>query len=518
MFVRLQGIRRATAVALGALLLMQTTGCSTWRPVTAPTPTELQKNPDAKYLVTTTTERVIELTSIHYRNDSILGISPESPGAPETGVPMSEVATVRKQAFSPVTTVIAGLTLAAVLGLASGGGGSGRSASFNFGSCPLIYSWDGSTWHLDSGTFGGAITPALTRTDLDNLLFARADGGLLRFRMTDEANESEHVDAFTVVAVDHPVGTDVAPDARANNTFHVIRALRAPTAARDFMGRDVLAAVQSPDARSWESIAENRDPQDPVHLRDGLELTFRRPDASDQLQLVVDAQNTEFAAAMMGEMVSAFGSLTAKWYDPATTTAASAPMARAQHAEGFLQVAIWDGTSWRPSGEIWEAGPEVAKRQVLPIDLTGISGGTIRVRLESAPSFWQIDYVGLGPVVNAKVVARDLPTVSVTAPRDADALAHLQEKDGRFLDMERGDTISLAVRDTAGPPAAGMTRAYLARTSGWYRIHGRDDQAPDIATLTALGEGPHGAAKLAVTRMNQLLSAAKAGATRASPR
>ena len=221
---------------------------------------------------------------------------------------------------------------------------------------------------------------------------------------------------------------------------------------------------------------------------------------------------------MMGEMVSAFGSLTAKWYDPATTTAASAPMARAQHAEGFLQVAIWDGTSWRPSGEIWEAGPEVAKRQVLPIDLTGISGGTIRVRLESAPSFWQIDYVGLGPVVNAKVVARDLPTVSVTAPRDADALAHLQEKDGRFLDMERGDTISLAVRDTAGPPAAGMTRAYLARTSGWYRIHGRDDQAPDIATLTALGEGPHGTAKLAVTRMNQLLSAAKAGATRASPR
>ena len=36
-------------------------------------------------------------------------------------------------------------------------------------SCPLVYSWDGEGWRLDSGTFGGAIFQPLARTDVDNL-------------------------------------------------------------------------------------------------------------------------------------------------------------------------------------------------------------------------------------------------------------------------------------------------------------------------------------------------------------
>lgn len=49
-------------------------------------------------------------------------------------------------------------------------------------SCPLIYSWGGLAWHLGPGTFGGANAPALARIDLDNLLVACADLGLLQFR------------------------------------------------------------------------------------------------------------------------------------------------------------------------------------------------------------------------------------------------------------------------------------------------------------------------------------------------
>jgi hypothetical protein len=46
------------------------------------------------------------------------------------------------------------------------------------GNCPRIYSWDGTTWRLDSGTYAGAIMPALARTDVDNLDFAQSEGGI----------------------------------------------------------------------------------------------------------------------------------------------------------------------------------------------------------------------------------------------------------------------------------------------------------------------------------------------------
>lgn len=79
-----------------------------------------------------------------------------------------------------------------------------------------------------------------------------------------------------------------------------------------------------------------------------------------------------------------------------------------------------------------------------------------------------------------------------------------------MLDMERGDVVALTVKDAAAP-ARGMTRSYLLRSSGWYQVHGRDHDEPITATLGALAQ-PNGAARLAVTRLNEVLAAAAANA------
>ncbi len=511
---RIHGNRRVVIGIVGALFCLQTSGCYNWRVAPIPGP-EAKTDTQAEYEMTTRDGRTTRLVAVHIRHDSLFG-TPRGAGKEEVGVPTSQITVLKLQKFNTlatlgtaalVTLVLGAAAVAASDGLSFGPGGSGGSyfgSGTNF-SCPLVYSWDGQRYHLDSGTFGGAITPALARTDLDNLMYVRPEHGVLRFLLTDEANETEHIDAFTVVAVDHPAGTEIAPDARANGTFHVLQGMVAPVAARDFMGRDALAQVTSLDGRSWESRIDGRNPDNAAHLRDGLELSFARPSGNRAL-LVLDAQNTPWAAQLMGEMVSAFGRETAKWYSPTTSAAASLPLAHAQHAEGFLAASIWDGKAWRPAGEIWEAGPEVAKRQVLPVDLDGINGDTIRIRIESAPSFWLIDAARLAPVTTAVVIARDLPIHTAAAPRTATALAQLSTKDGAYLDMEQGDTVRVTVRDTLSRPSHGMVRSYLARTTGWYRIHGRDNADPDMAVLAELARGPHGGARVAVTRLNEALA------------
>ncbi len=117
-----------------------------------------------------------------------------------------------------------------------------------------------------------------------------------------------------MVAVDYPAGTDVAPD-----------------------------------VPIWESETNGCDPNNTAHLRDGLELTFARRGQSDRLQLVLDAQNTEWGSALMGALVSAHGSLTGPGYDPGASPAASAPIVQALDHLLTAQFTIGRGGSVRYS-------------------------------------------------------------------------------------------------------------------------------------------------------------------------
>lgn len=506
------------------LLAAGSLACSKWSPVTTPSAAAPATDTLARYRVTTRDAVEWEFTSLFFRNDSLLGTQ-LTRGLPRLpGVAVRDIAKVERRKFDGVATGALVGSMAVLMAMVAATTvddfGSGGTWTLGSGSgsmsCPLIYSWDGTAWRLDSGTFGGAITPALARTDMDNLLHARPFDGILAFRMTAEAPETEHVDAITVLAVDHPHGTTVAPDARANTTYHVIGDLYAPIAARDRMRPDVLSQLAAVDGIVWEPRLDGRDPDNSAHLRDGIELTFTRPAGDAPLQLVIDGQNTAWAAFLMGEMVAAHGHLTSTWYDPATTVAASAPMVQAQRELGFLTVLIWDGSTWRHAGEVWEAGPEVTKRQVLPIDVRGIPGTTLRIRLESAPAFWTIDFVGLGPRMATPVTAHTLQTISVTSERFADGFARLAAADGAMLDMEQGDVVGITVAD-APPAAPGMTRSYLLRSTGWYRVHGRDHEPPMVATLAGLADAD-GPARLALLRLNEALARVTASANDARQR
>ncbi len=518
---------RALLLSTGLLFVVESTGCTSWQTSPMPKPNDTIAA-EKRYEVKTADGQIWHLAHVMIRNDSLLGQQVDNHDR-LVGVPTTTITSVQSSHFDGGATLALGMGLVAVVAIMSlatkdmfsfgggaiSGGNGGNGGNF---SCPLIYSWDGTGYRLDSGTFGGAITPALARTDIDNLLYLRPVHDTLRFLMTDEADETEHVDAFHLLAVDHPVGTEAVPDALANGTFHLIGRLIAPLTARDEMGRDALTQVRAADHYVWESRLDGRDPENPAHVRDGLEITFPRPTGMAQAELMIEGQSTPWAAYLMGELVRASGRTTHAWYDSTTSALASRPMARAQHEEGFLQASIWDGATWRPAGEVWEAGPEVAKRQTLRLDLRGTPAGIVRVRLESAPAMWDIDQVALAAVTVAPSLVRTLsPFIAVASTTD-DALAPLLAQDGRYLNLERGDTVRIGFTDTAPPPAHGMVRSYLAQTSGWYRIHGSDDAAPDMATLGEIASRPHGAARVAVRRLNEQLAALAREAGRANLR
>lgn len=496
--------RFARAVTILLLLAYLPVACGTWKNKGRP-PEALDSKP-AEIRVTLRDGRQTNITQPHIVGDSLVGTKRIS-GSREaervaflttdvTKIEVNEISAAR------VGLLVAGVgvTVLVVMAAASGGGGGGGGGSSTRFSCPLVYSWDGSAWTLDSGTFGGAIARPLARTDVDVLDHLRPDDeGLLRLRINNELEETDYIDALALVAVDHDPDAVIAPGA--DGRIHALGPFTRPTTARDFEGRDALARVTERDGWSWESALIPREPGS-NRTRDGLDLAFPRPPGSRGL-LLLDAHNTPWASFLLGELVRAHGGGGANWAaaleaDPARASAMGAQLAK----EAFLSVSVWDGAAWRFQSLAWEAGPELVKRQVVPIDLSLVPGDVVRVRLEAPASFWLIDHVALAMPSDREVRTTILAPAVVGPGAADDLLATIAAEDGRELTMETGDSFVIGFR--APPIPKGRARTYLLRSTGWYQIRVADSPV-DRALLESLEE-PGAIATLAAARLNAALA------------
>jgi hypothetical protein len=152
---------------------------------------------------------------------------------------------------------------------------------------------------------------------------------------------------------------------------------------------------------------------------------------------------------------------------------------------------------------VWEAGPEITKRQVLPLDLTGVRDTVVRVRIEAPAAFWTIDQVALDSAPEGALVIREATLRSARLASGRDAAALLRRQDGRMLTLEPGENAELVL--TAPGVEHGMARSYLLRTYGWYRIHSEEATEPDQALLAAVFSKPSGVSRTAAVRLNEAL-------------
>ena len=498
------------------------TSCTHWSEPKSPVESVISEKHPKKIRVTTVDGWVAELQSPSIESDTLFGLGwpAEKEGvAQQLKVPLADVKRVEVRSTDVVPTVFlaAGVTLLLVTVIGAAIDDSGTtprrtySSSGETMSCPFVYSWDGEAWRLDSGTFGGAFLEPLARTDVDNLMFARAENGVLRLRLANELSETDHVDAIRLRVVDHPIGTEVVPDASASGAIHLVGTLAEPLSARDDRGRDALSAVQAVDGWGWESSPTGRDTAVASDVRDGLELEFHRPAGARQATLVLDGNNTPWAAALMQQFVAAHGRETDAWYASMNANPMAAwTLGHRLAREGFLQVSVRTERGWEVQGLVWEAGPEVAKRQAMRLDLSGVEGEMVRVRLESIPLFWNLDRVAID--FPDMVAVRPVPEVheveAVSALMEADGrdvTALLATVDGTKLVLETGEAAEL--RFLVPPVPEGSTRSYLAASTGWYRIHAPvSDLAPDEAVVRLEREDRPGAlSRLAVARMNEAL-------------
>jgi hypothetical protein len=334
-------------------------------------------------------------------------------------------------------------------------------------SCPHVYAWDGSRFVLDADPLSGSIFRAGESEDQDRLEHLSAVAGRYRLRVVNELEEVDHLDAVSLLVVDHRADSTVLPSSAGG--LLEIRDAAPPLRAADGRGRDLASILAAADDRATAGELADHAAND-ANPRRTIVLDFPRP-AGEHAALVLRAHNTRFAAEAfvryLGEMGSGLGALL-----HLAEGSSSYPYRRRLEDEmrrlGLtLRISRWDGARWTSPVEVRPIGPAVQRSFAVPLVLPR-DAATVHLRVEHAPLLWELDQAQLG---QARAVAAPV-LLRPTRARLADgrpALEPLLAADGGRLSLRPGEHVELELA-APPPPPAGQARSVVLAIRGYYEF------------------------------------------------
>ncbi len=383
-------------------------------------------------------------------------------------------------------------------------------------SCPLFYSFDGSRYVLDAEPLGGAIFAAAQRTDVARLDHLAEVGGRYRLQLRNEQQEIDHVDAVALRVVDHAQGVEIVPDAAGGH--YAVRTAHAPLAGRavsssasDRREGRVAALVAAADGDAWVSDWWGHDTAAERVPRDGVELDFSRPRSAASALLVARVGATAMAQRVLNDVLALHGRELGRFYASLEAEpSAREAFERAREREVLPTVRVFDGSGWRVAGQLRDLPSLVRREQALPLDLRGVTGDVVRIRIDGPPGLFEIDRAVVSYDAELAAVETRLGPVRATEDSGRDVLSLLREADGRRHSL-RPHLDGVTLEFEAPPRRTGLARSVLVEAAGYYNVIVRAEGEPQREAFERLLTEPGAVARFALDRMSERGRVAAAG-------
>jgi Tfp pilus assembly protein PilF len=360
------------------------------------------------------------------------------------------------------------------------------------GSCPSLFAWDGRRMSFvkDAAPLATGLGEDIPRTEewykLPGTQIQPRDG-YYDLRVTDELWESYYIDSYSLIVVDHPLGTEIYSDERfplpPRAKLYTVATPRPFRRIVDDDGRDVSETVRSVDQNYLDTFGRGRFQGVTRDHWVELELPEDAP-RSGPLYLIGDG-----------------------WMHP---TDASIDLAMSQGSEAKeegLRIEVPDANGrWVVARS--KLGFPASKMKTVVIDITGIfkAGAPRKLRLATNMEiFWDRLAWAAGlpngqirterlPLTSAELRYRGFSVMNVASPaspeipdyntlegtgskwqaiegyytRYGDVGDLIRAVDDRYVIMGSGDEVRLRFR-AASPPPAGWVRDFVMIGDGWIK-------------------------------------------------
>ncbi len=264
-----------------------------------------------------------------------------------------------------------------------------------FGSCPTMYTWNGTEWKLQAESFSSSILPALEESDVDALYDVKPLNSEIVIRMKNEAYETHVLRYVDVLAVEHDATEQVYYSG--TNEYIVGQNIHEVLNARAEEG-DVRELLLKKDELERSSSADSLD----LATKETIELDFLNSN-HDPKALVLGFRQSLMSTYLFYRTLSYMGKNAGTHL--AALQRSDNPGAMVQSIRrvlGDIDVEMYDGQRWKSCGQIFEAGP-IAHNQMALL-LPKNTNPLIKLRLRVAKGYWRINSAEL---VDVQRVARE---------------------------------------------------------------------------------------------------------------
>jgi len=338
-------------------------------------------------------------------------------------------------------------------------------------SCPFIYSYDGTGYLFDAEPYGGATCPGLQRTEWVKLEHLKEVKGLYRIRLTNEVEETQYTDELKLVVVDHDPKVRIAPDE--NGVMHTFAQPQPPIRAVDGRGRDILSYVAETDWIFWETNNDDLAVSAESSTKGELIFEFARPAGAAKVKILFNGCNTLWGSQMVKRYLELHGNNIKAYYAALNSRGLAYELLKNwnSYEELYqLQIQVEIKNGWETRGAFVGGGPFISEDKAYVIDLAGVAGNVLRVRLTPPAVFWAINSIAVDYSLDQPVEVRNLEAAEATDDSGKDIRPALDKTDQDYFAMPKtGDWAELAFK--VPPQRPRSERTVMAKVSGYYDIH-----------------------------------------------
>jgi len=361
-----------------------------------------------------------------------------------------------------------------IAGTALGAVAAAGAAVALLGSCPTFYADSAGMELLQAESFSYAIAPLFEQRDVDRLRLTPTPDGRVVLHVRNEMLETHYINHLELIEASRAADEEVVPD-------HAGKAItlsnrRVDMTVSDRSGRDLSHMLRSPDQHLFSTVDARLASVTATDLDDYIDITFKAPDKSDSVAVLLDMRNSLLNTVLLYDHVLGAPGLKSLDYlgKDLEKISNAVDMGRWYAANMGMRVSVLDGNSYRRITRIGDSGPIAFHRMAVLVPALKAMDGLVHVRLSFVADDWRIDQVAVtGDWKRPSVKRVPVSRVIVSDPAQTQStLGALRQPDESYVITTPGQ--SFTVEFDVGTIDA-STRTWMLASQGYYTEWVRGD-------------------------------------------
>lgn len=346
------------------------------------------------------------------------------------------------------------------------------------GSCPFIYTNTGDGYAFAGEIYSGAIYAPLERNDYLLLPEIAVEDGILKLKMTNELPEVQYTNLAELFVIDHNSGLEILIDKYGN--YQVAADPEHPVEAFNFNGDRILDIISDKDSACYFGV----NPGAGIPLTDGAIATFELPPDVSSAKLFLRARNSLWVDIVYKNFNSMLGSYGNNWLKKQNVSDGNKLVEWTLNQKIPLLVYVEKNGVWTFCDYFNPAGPMALRDDVIPVDLSGLAPGKIRIKVESGTNFWEIDYLALDFTKNPPLDIKNLSLKNAFNERDEEISEFLKYDDLKYyVQSDNNNSATLSYQDVEQTLPS---RTVILHSKGYYNLKQEAKGIPRIAKLNSV--------------------------------